>query len=233
MARGDGSSGDGSRGEVHRRVQRSLDAQYRARAEEVERFLRAGIDVIRRTDSIDPRITDIIERSGLSNKAFYRHFSSKDDLLVAILRDGLQHTVDELTARMAALPTPDEKVRAWIEGTLSRSQWPHGIANTRPFILMGYRLAHDFPDEWRETDRRARAPLVDAVAEGRRDGTFPDADPERDAEAIYHLTMGKLHASTIWCVVPSDDEVDALVTFALAGLRHGRRRRRRAARRTR
>jgi hypothetical protein len=123
---------------------------------------------------------------------------------------------------MAALAGADEKVRAWIEGTLSRSQWPHGIANTRPFILMGYRLAHDFPEEWREADRRVRAPLVDAIARGRRDGSFPDADPERDAEAVYHLAMGKLHASTLWRSAPTAAEVDALVAFALAGLRHPR-----------
>ena len=223
---------DENRADVHRRARRSLDAQYRARVDEVERFLRAGVEVIRRTESIDPRITEIIEESGLSNKAFYRHFDSKDDLLVAILVDGLQHTVDELTSRMAALDGADEKVRAWIEGTLSRSQWPHGIANTRPFILMGYRLAHDFPDEWLEADRRVRAPLVDAIAQGRRERAFPDADPERDAEAIYHLAMGKLHASTIWREVPAAGEIDALVTFALAGLRHGRRRATGSPRRT-
>ncbi|HEX4776078.1 MAG TPA: TetR/AcrR family transcriptional regulator [Acidimicrobiia bacterium] len=225
-------SDDDVRAHVHQRVQRSLDTQYRARVDEVERFLRAGVEVIRRTESIDPRITEIIEESGLSNKTFYRHFESKDDLLVAILVDGLRQTVDELTRRMAALDMPDDKVRAWIEGTLSRSQWPHGIANTRPFILMGYRLAHDFPDEWREADRRVRAPLVEAIAQGRRERAFPNADPERDAEAIYHLTMGKLHASTMWRTVPTRDEIDALVTFSLAGLRHGRRRTTRPRRQT-
>jgi AcrR family transcriptional regulator len=203
---------------VRRRVQRSLDKQYRARAAEVETFLRAGIEVIRRTESIDPKVTEIIEESGLSNKAFYRHFESKEALLVAILDDGLQHTVAELVRRMDEFRSPEDKVRCWIEGTLSRSQWPHGIANTRPFILIGFRLAHDFPNEWLEADRSLRAPLVAAIAKGRAASVFPNVDPERDGEAIYHVAMGKLHAAMIWRTVPSRHEIDALSDFCLGGL---------------
>ena len=56
--------------------------------------------VMRRTGDLDPRVTDIVREAGLSNQAFYRHFRSKDELLVAVLADGQRRLVETLRQHM-------------------------------------------------------------------------------------------------------------------------------------
>jgi AcrR family transcriptional regulator len=44
----------------------------------------AGIAVLRRTGSEGCTVADVLEEAGLSTRAFYRHFASKDELVLAI-----------------------------------------------------------------------------------------------------------------------------------------------------
>ena len=48
---------------------------------------------MRREGSIDPQVRAIVQEAGLSNQAFYRHFSSKDASLLAVLADGQRQLV--------------------------------------------------------------------------------------------------------------------------------------------
>ena len=50
--------------------------------------MRAAVELIRDTETLDLRVTDVIAAAAVSNRAFYRHFSSKDELLMAVLEDG-------------------------------------------------------------------------------------------------------------------------------------------------
>jgi hypothetical protein len=43
-------------------------------------------------------------------------------------------------------------------------------------------------------------------------------DPRHDADAIYHLAMGRTGDAIARGDLPSDEEVDRLVAFALRGL---------------
>ena len=53
---------------------------------------------------------------GLSNQAFYRHFQSKEELLLAVLDQGGRQLDAYLRKRMAAQADPVDKVRAWVRG---------------------------------------------------------------------------------------------------------------------
>ncbi len=63
-----------------------------------------------------PRVADIVAAAGLSNDAFYRHFSSKDALVAAILEDGTERLTSYLAHQMAKEPTPERQVRRWVDG---------------------------------------------------------------------------------------------------------------------
>jgi AcrR family transcriptional regulator len=89
-----------------RAAARTLAGRHAAYADEVRRLIDAGSAVMRRTGSIDPKVGDIVREAGLSNQAFYRHFRSKDELLLAILDDGLERLVGYLEHRMATTPDP-------------------------------------------------------------------------------------------------------------------------------
>jgi AcrR family transcriptional regulator len=194
------------------RALRALAGRYEAYSNEVRRLLDAAFAVMRRTGSVSPRVSEIVREAGLSNQAFYRHFASKDELLVAVLEDGLQQLVDYLEHMMAKADTPLDEVRRWVEGILAQARDARAASSTRPFVVNSLRLRDQFADEVTRSDERLKTPLRAAL------GAIPGADPDRDAEAIYALAMGRMHTYLRNRQRPSRRDVEHLVEFAVRGL---------------
>jgi AcrR family transcriptional regulator len=176
-----------------------------AYADEVRRLLEAGFAVMGRTENLDPRVSDIVRSSGLSNQAFYRHFRGKDEFFLALLEDGRRRLVETIDRRMARAKDDTGRVRAWIEAVFAQTQDPDAAAATRPFALNGERLAARFPDAAQRSQARLVAPLRPIVG-------------DEDAQAIYHLVMGSMHDALVARRVPSPTEVAHVVDFALKGV---------------
>ncbi|MGZ4689420.1 MAG: TetR/AcrR family transcriptional regulator [Acidimicrobiia bacterium] len=183
---------------------RSLAERHETYAAEIRTLLDAALTVMRREETIDPRVSDIVRTAGLSNQAFYRHFRGKDELLVALLDDGRRRLLATIERRMARADGAADQVRAWIEAVLAQARDPEAAAATRPFAINGDRLAVQFPDE----TRRSRDRLVDPLR-----AIVDDAA----ALAVYHLAMGTVHDALANREVPTRAEVDHVVQFSLRG----------------
>ncbi|MEX2268335.1 MAG: TetR/AcrR family transcriptional regulator [Acidimicrobiia bacterium] len=189
---------------------RTLQERSDTYTEEVRRLLDATYAVMRRTGSVDPRVSDIVAEAGLSNQAFYRHFRGKDELLLAVLDDGQRRLVFYLEARLGRVDPGAPRVRAWIEGVLEQARNRDAAANTRPFMVNSARLADQFPDDTSRSREQMMAPLRAAIADA-------GGDPVRDADAIYHLAMGQAGDAIARGQLPTKAVVDHLVQFALRG----------------
>jgi AcrR family transcriptional regulator len=198
------------------RAMRPLAERYETYVGEVRSLLDAAFSVMRRTGSVSPRVSEIVGEAGLSNQAFYRHFASKDELLVAVLDDGLRQLVDYLEHVMAKAATPLDRVRRWIEGILAQAVDAQAASSTRPFVVNSLRLRDQFTDEVLRSDERLKAPLRAALVD------LPGADVERDTQAIYQLAMGRMHAYLLQRERPSRRDVEHLVEFAVRGLTRDR-----------
>jgi AcrR family transcriptional regulator len=183
---------------------RSLADRHETYAAEIRTLLDAALTVMRREETIDPRVSDIVRTAGLSNQAFYRHFRGKDELLVALLDDGRQRLVATIERRMARASEPADRVRAWIEVVLAQARDPEAAAATRPFSINGDRLAVEFPDETLRSRDRLVEPLREIVGDAA-------------SLATYHLTMGTVHDALVHRHTPTRAEVDRVVAFALRG----------------
>jgi len=179
-------------------------------ATEVRRLIDAAFAVMRATGDIDPQVRDIVRTAGLSNQAFYRHFASKDALLLAVLADGQRQLVDYLERRVAAAPDPESRVTRWIEGVLAQARNPAAAEATRPFAMNGARLADRYPDDL----AAIRAELVSTLAPSVRalGGT---AD---DARFVCDLALARMNDAIAHRRIPSNGEIQRLVEFCLAGI---------------
>ncbi len=204
-----------------RAVERSLAGRRAVVADEIERLVSATFGLIRRSGELEPRVSEIVHGAGLSNQAFYKHFRSKHELLVAVLDAGISQLASYLEHRMAEAAEPVEAVRAWIRGMLQQALDPEAAAATRPFALARGRLAERFPEEVALSERRLTEPLRAAIARGQADGRFPGADPAHDAEALYHLAMGWMQARLLEPRPVDAGSAARLERFALAGLGAG------------
>jgi len=197
-----------------RTAERTLAGRYETYADEIRRFITAGVAVMRRTGNLDPRVADVVSEASLSNQAFYRHFKSKDELLLAILDDGRRRLVESLERRMSSAPPGIKQVRRWVEGVMEQARDKTAARDTRVFAINATRLAHEFPAETAHSRDALLAPLRAAVQAA-------GGDTNRDANAIYHLTMGSMQTHLSEGTTPSKADVEHLVRFALGGLGAG------------
>jgi AcrR family transcriptional regulator len=204
---------DDDRPLVHAAVRRALADRYDAGTEDVQRLIDATYRVVERTGSVDPTVREIIAEAGSSTQAFYRHFRSKDELLVAVLDDGRRQLVEYLTHQMAKGSTPEERVRAWIRGFLAQAADPVSRSRTRPFVAQRDRLAERFP----EGEQVSLALLV-GLLEPELRALGAGRDARRDARAILRLSMATMSDHVREGTVPTRADVEHLMRFCLAGM---------------
>jgi len=198
---------------VQRAARRALADRQATAVEEVLRLVEAAYAVVQRTGSFDPTIRDILGEAGLSTQAFYRHFASKDDLMLVLLDDGRRRLLEYLGHRMAKATDPAGAVRAWIEGVMNQVVDAEAAERTRPFLLNQDRLAEKFPD----AQVAAVDALVDLLVPVLTHLAATGHDARADATAIYHLTFSTMRQHAVTRTRPTKREIARLVAFALAG----------------
>lgn len=203
---------------VQRAINRALVKRSAAATEDVERIIEATYRVLSRSGGMDPRMREILAEAGLSTQAFYRHFTSKDELLLVVLEDGRIRLATYLGHRMAKAKPGVAQLRAWIEGMFAQATDPTAAARTRPFILNVHRLMEQYPDEQLRSIsllvEQVRATLADAHAAGQ----LAQPPAKGDAAAIYHLTVGPMENHIALGSTPSRAEVRGIVDFALRAI---------------
>ena len=201
-----------------RAIERTVAERRVEYVEEIQRIVDATYRVIERTGDVDPSLRDVLKECKLSTQGFYRYFQSKDELLLLLLDDGRRRLLSYLEHRMGAATTAEGRIRAWVEGVLAQASRPDTASRTRPFLVNQDRLAEAYPEEQQRSVDALLDLLADAVAElrpGRRRETA-----RRDAEAIYHLAFGSLHAA-LRGTAPTAAETEHLVRFCLQGTQGG------------
>ncbi len=174
--------------------------------------MQAAIDVMSEDPDRSPRVIDIVSRAGLSNSAFYRHFRSKDDLVLAILDDGRRTLLGYLDHLMAEEATGEAKVRRWIEGMMTQAVDPDAALATRAVHVNATRVDGGVG----EKGRRAEADLCASLETALRDAA--SADPARDAYVIFQAVVGSMTDFLVRQVKPSADDIRHLASFCVAGI---------------
>ena len=192
-------------------AERALAARRETYVGEVRRLIDAAFSVMRTTGDIDPQVRDIVKAAGLSNQAFYRHFASKDALMVAVLADGRRQLVEHLQRRLNSAKDPDEQLRRWITGVLAQARNPEAADATRPFAINGARLADRYPTEV----AASRAQLLSTLSPT----VHALGGSDRDVECIHDVTLARMHDALARRHTPDTKEIEHLVAFCRAGIR--------------
>lgn len=177
--------------------------------DEVQRILNAAYAVMgeRGTES-KVRVADIVSAAGVSNDTFYRHFSSKDDLIVALLEDGTERLVGYITHQMQKVTTPEEKVRCWVEGLLSQTSG-QTAATTLAVLSNGIGTGAGISAENYNASIPLGALLHDAFS------ALGSTAPELDASLVAHATLGKV-SDHLWARTrPVPDEIEHITRFSI------------------
>lgn len=192
-------------------VDRTLAPRKRVAADEVEQILAAAVRVMARSAPDPPKVGDIVLEAGSSNKAFYRYFGGKDDLLLAVMQRGIALVAAFLEQEMTREVDPAVKVARWVEGLLAQVTDPHLFSMCAATVAQMSASAHRTASD-DEVMRPLRILLTAPLEQLGR------ADPDRDADAVFHCTMGTLRRYVGSDRRPPPADVEHLVRFCLCGV---------------
>jgi AcrR family transcriptional regulator len=203
---------------VQRAIARAVADRYQAAADDVVRIIEAAYRVVERRGEVELRLRDILDEAGLSTEAFYRHFTSKDELLLVLLADGRHRLATYLAHRMEQAADPVDAIRCWIEGVLAQSVDPVAASRTRPFLTSMSRLSEQYPDEHEQSLEALVTQLEGALAAAGEAGQIASRHAHLDALAVYRLTFSVMEAHILGGTQPSSAEQEHLVMFCLGAV---------------
>jgi AcrR family transcriptional regulator len=179
-------------GEVRRRrPSPERAARYLA---ERDAIVHAAYELIGSGQPNGASVHDILKHVGLSTRAFYRHFPSKDDLILFMYRADSVRVTRSLEDVVARATTPSEALAAWVDEYLQAAYNPRKAAKARVLSSVEASSVPGFSDVFKEEMDKQRATVQVVLEEGLRDGSFPYADPEEDSYALHALVCSYLSA---------------------------------------
>jgi AcrR family transcriptional regulator len=182
-------------GTVAGRVAERTTSPARVRAEaEARSLIEAALAVLRRHGAAGLTVAEVLAEAGLSTRAFYRHFASKDELLLALFDADTEVVRGRVDAAISSARDPEDALVAWIDQQLALAYAPRRSRRTQVLFAEGRRLQLEFPAEFERIFAAVLAPLVRLLDAGRASGAFPSTDPARDARAIHAVTWDLVEA---------------------------------------
>lgn len=183
----------------------SSEEPVRADAERNNRRIREAARAAFARDGVGASLDDIAAAAGVGSGTLYRHFPTRDHLILALMRDGLDELV-ALAGSLAAERDPAAALVAWLRAYAAHAATFRGLAATLVALP-----DHDHPSVVAcEAAHDAGRGLVDAAVAA---GALP---PPRDPQDVLDLA-----AATAWIVEQGPrggDQVDRLLDQVLCGL---------------
>jgi AcrR family transcriptional regulator len=192
-----------------------------ASAETADRLVEAARSLMWEAGGPGFTVNQVVAAAGSSLKSFYRCFSSKDDLLVALFVDDARHGADALAAMVRRRP-PAERLRTVVVGLFRLLSADGRLPYAAALVGEHLRLSQSHAEAFTAV-RRPFLELFAAELEAAADrGEIRPVDAESDARTVFHLVLSHLHA-IIWHQIEEDPTVvsDQLWAFCAAALRPG------------
>ncbi len=201
-------------GVTRRRQRKKLDPDPGLRSA----LLDAASEVLREEGVRALNVAQVLARAGLSTRAFYRHFDSKDALVSAVFLEMARAETRRLKRKMAAAAGPSEAVVAWIDGRLDLAFNDRIKSDLRQMSLEAQTQMFGAPELVSDAYGEILKPLVDQLENGKRLGVFPGVDPTADALSIHGAIWANVERQ--WSSGDRDRRAvrDQVVRFCLRGL---------------
>ena len=159
----------------------------------------------------------LLEKTGLSRRAFYQHFQSMDDVLLALFEDTMAIGAARLREQLAEIDNPiaalERLVRAIASGAVSSSERIYNLAMTKEHI----RLAEHRPGELNAALAPMHELIADLLRRGTKTGAVRETDTVRLAETVHGLISTEVHRN-LHRGADDVDWIDRLWEFCLSGI---------------
>ncbi|HWE33218.1 MAG TPA: TetR/AcrR family transcriptional regulator [Solirubrobacteraceae bacterium] len=142
-------------------------------------LVRAALDLLHESGETELSLRAVARRAGVSPAAPYRHYADREALASAVAAVGYRELAERLAAAHPMPSTPDELASVAIAYVQ--------FALERPAL---FRIMFGEPCDRDSDERVAATAAVSAYVRGIVERTFPDADADAMATAVWALVHG-------------------------------------------
>src|SRR5690349_2848315 len=183
------------------------------------RFMRSALAILGETGRTDFTVLEVVERSKTSLRSFYQHFSTKDELLLALI-DKIMSESTRKWRKDTTGQAPTSALRVLIDRICTPAESTTQDKVNRGLTYYNDHLAESLPREY----ARVLSPLHELIKEiikrGIADGSFRSGlDVAATAALIMQSALGAMRLQVLGAElngVPVN--ADHIYEFCLAGL---------------
>ena len=160
-----------------------------------DRFIRTALEILRETGRTDFTVQEIVARSKTSLRAFYQHFSSKDELLLAPFDRTIEQSAQTWRAEINGLNSTSA-LKLVIDRLSQQPESSTQDSLNRALSLYNQHLAETRPREYARVLSPLHQLIRDIVGQGITEGIFnPGLDVGATAAIIMQTMVGaqRLH----------------------------------------
>jgi AcrR family transcriptional regulator len=185
---------------------------------ERDRIIDAAYRALAATGGTSLSVNEVLRSAGLSTRAFYRLFDSKDELLLALFRQDSDRVAARLRRAAAAEP-PAVALLAFVQAMLRITADPR--RRQRVLVMSSEEIARakGYLTERQRYHALVQGELVHILERGRADGSFPLTRPASDAGWIRAAIQHAFDEQIAGTAPAAPNETAELLTgFALRAL---------------
>lgn len=156
------------------------------------RFMRSALSILGETGRTDFTVLEVVERSKTSLRSFYQHYSTKDELLLALVDKIMSESTAHWRADIAELDAV-AALRALVEKISAPAASTKQDSINRGLTFFNDHLAESRPQEYARVLAPLHALIRDIIAAGIAEGVFrSDPDTDTTAALIMQTLLGAL-----------------------------------------
>lgn len=186
----------------------------RQRQEREALILRVATDLFAERGYHEMSLDDIAARVGISKGTIYLHFARKEDLVIALLEQGIGAFLKSFDETLSSSASPTEKLRAII------AQFHFSMADQRHQVIgallqnpeIHSRMA-EFRQGMRQRWEEPRRRLTEVIEQGKAEGDF---DPALPTPIVLNLLMGLLTPYSYRRLLAEEGMTSAEITEGLS-----------------
>lgn len=164
-------------------------------------------------------IGEILAEAGMSTRAFYRHFGTKNELILEMFRRDRERVIAELRQVVARAETPVQALADWMSFMLTLMTDRRKRGRVASFYSDEIRRTPGYTQEVGRFMAAEQAAIAGILYQGVADGTFLACTPEADSrtiraalEAAYEEQLDRSASMSV------AETVSQLLGFVLRGL---------------
>jgi len=186
-----------------RTAQRVMEGSREQILERSRRIVEAAYELLEEDGLEGLTIRAVLNKTGLSRRAFYERFEGKDDLVLAVFEQTIRLATTHYSAQVRTLADPMERLqllvfcivlgRESLDGDDSKLSHRRGAAMSREHL----RLAESRPDDLQVAVRPLITLIAEQLADGMHEGVVRVGDPQRLATLVYNLVSTTVHTELL------------------------------------